>query len=64
MGLGYQWSLDFSNPLSLTPRHNQYVLVMIEHVSKWLELVLLSDRSSDNDAKKQACERELVNKSL
>ncbi len=27
--------------LSLTPRHKQYVLVIIEHFSKWLELVPL-----------------------
>jgi len=33
--------LDFSSPLSLTLQHNQYVLVIIEHFSKWLELVLL-----------------------
>jgi hypothetical protein len=37
---------------------------MIEHVSKWLELVLLSDCNSDIDVKKQACECELVSKSL
>jgi hypothetical protein len=29
------------SPLSFTPQHNQYVLVMIEHFSKWLELVPL-----------------------
>jgi hypothetical protein len=32
MGLGYRWSLDFAGPV--TPRHNKYVLVMIEHFSK------------------------------
>ncbi len=47
MGLGYWWSLDFASPLSLTPWHNQYVLVMIEHFSKWLELVPLLDCSSE-----------------
>ncbi len=47
MGLGYQWSLDFFGPLSLTPWHNQYVLVMIEHFSKWLELVLLLNCNSE-----------------
>jgi hypothetical protein len=41
MGLGYQWNLDFASPLNLTPRHNRYVLVMIEHFSKWLELMSL-----------------------
>jgi hypothetical protein len=47
MGFGYQWSLDVANPLSLTPRHNQYVLVMIEHFSKWLELVIVPDHNSE-----------------
>jgi hypothetical protein len=41
MGLGYRWSLDFAGPLPVTPRHNKYVLVMIEHFSKWIELVAL-----------------------
>jgi hypothetical protein len=39
MGLGYRWSLDFAGPLPVTPRYNKYVLVMIEHFSKWIELV-------------------------
>jgi hypothetical protein len=47
MGLGYQWSLDFATPLSLTPQHNRYVLVMVEHFSKWLELVPLSNCSNE-----------------
>ncbi len=46
-GLGYCWSLDFASPLSLTPRHNQYVLVMIKHFSKWVEVVLLLDQSNE-----------------
>ncbi len=47
VGLGYQWSLDFVGPMSLTPQHNCYVLVMIEHFSKWLELVPLLDCNSE-----------------
>jgi hypothetical protein len=42
--------LDFAIPLSLTPQHDrrdQYVLVMIEHFSKWLELVSLLDRNNE-----------------
>jgi len=50
MGLGYQWNLDFVGPLTLTPQHNQYVLVMIEHFSKWLELVPLPDCNSEGVA--------------
>jgi len=47
LGLGYKWSLDFASPLRLTPQHNRYVLVMIEHFSKWLELVPFLDHSSE-----------------
>ena len=46
MGLGYRWSLDFAGPLPLTIRHHRYVLVMIEHFSKWIELVALPEKAS------------------
>ncbi len=39
MGLGYCWNLDFAGPLPLMVRHNRYVLVIVEHFSKWIELV-------------------------
>ncbi len=41
MGLGYRWSLDFARPLLTTSRGAKYVLVMVEHFSKWIELVAL-----------------------
>jgi hypothetical protein len=47
MGLGYRWSLDFARPLPVTARHNKYGLVMIEHFSKWIELVALPDKFSE-----------------
>ncbi len=47
MGLGYHWSLDFAIPLPLIVRHNKYVLVMVEHFSKWIELVPSLDKSSE-----------------
>jgi hypothetical protein len=50
MGLGYKWSLDFVRPLPMTPRHNKYVLVMIEHFSKWIELVALPDKFNEGAA--------------
>ena len=46
MGLDYWWSLYFAGPLPITKRHNKYVLVMIEHFSKWIELVTLPDKFS------------------
>jgi hypothetical protein len=33
MELGYRWSLDFAQPLVVTPRGAKYVLVMVEHFS-------------------------------
>jgi hypothetical protein len=50
MGLGYRWSLDFAEPLPVTPRYNKYVLVMIEHFSKWIVLVALPDKFSEGAA--------------
>ena len=47
MGLGYRWSLDFARPLVVTPRGAKYVLVMVEHFSKWIELVTLPQNSSE-----------------
>ena len=50
MGLGFGWSLDFPGPLPLTVRHHRYVLVMVEHFSKWIELVALPDKASEGAA--------------
>jgi len=41
MGLGDRWSLDFVGPLTTTLRGTKYVLVKVEHFSKWIELVSL-----------------------
>ena len=40
IGLDYCWSLDFAGPLVVTPCGAKYVLVMVEHFSKWIELVV------------------------
>ena len=47
MELGYCWSLDFGGSLVVTPHGTNYVLVIVEHFSKWIELVALSQRSVD-----------------
>ncbi len=39
--------LDFAIPLCLTLQLDQYVLVMIEHFSKWLKLVSLVDHNNE-----------------
>ncbi len=47
MGLGYRWNLNFVGPLPLTVRHNRSMLVMVEHFSKWIELVPSPNKSSE-----------------
>ena len=47
MGLGCRWSLDFAGPLLPTSQGAKYVLVMVEHFSKWIELVALPQNSSE-----------------
>jgi hypothetical protein len=34
-------------PLPSTVRHNRYVLVMVEHFSKWIKLVLSFNKSNE-----------------
>jgi hypothetical protein len=50
VGLGYCWNLDFVGPLPLTIQHNKYVLVIVEHFSKWNELVPSPNKSSEGIA--------------
>ena len=47
MGLGYCWSLDFAGLLVVRSRGAKYVLLMVEHFSKWLELVALSQNFAE-----------------
>ena len=44
MGLGYRWSLGFAGSLVVIPRGAKYVLAMVEHFSKWIELVALTQK--------------------
>jgi hypothetical protein len=45
-GMFYCWSCDLTRELPQTSKGNVYIMIMIEHFSKWVELVLLSDKSS------------------
>jgi len=42
----YRWSCDLTGELPQTSRGNVYIMIMIEHFSKWVELVALLDKSS------------------
>ena len=45
-GIRLQVEFGFCRSLPPTPRGAKYVLVMIEHFSKWIELVALPQNSS------------------
>ncbi len=45
-GMFYCWTCDLARELPQTSRGNVYIMIMIEHFSKWVELVVLSDKSS------------------
>ena len=50
-GLGYRWGVDFAGPLQKTAAGNTYVLVCIEHFTKWVELIPLPSKSSKDAAR-------------
>ena len=45
-GLGYRWGVAFAGPLQETGAGYTYVLVRIEHFTKWVELIPLLSKSS------------------
>jgi hypothetical protein len=45
-GMFYCWSCDLAGELPQTSRGNVYIMIMIEHFSKWVELVALPNKSS------------------
>ena len=50
-GLGYRWGVDFAGPLATTSAGNSWVMVCIEHFTKWVELIPLPSKSSKNSAR-------------
>ena len=50
-GLGYRRGVDFAGPLPRTKANNVYVMVCIEHFTKWVELVPLPSKSSRDSAR-------------
>jgi hypothetical protein len=45
-GMFYRWSCDLAGELPHTSRGNVYIMIMIEHFSKWVKLVVLPNKSS------------------
>jgi hypothetical protein len=46
MGMAYRWSLDFAGPLVTTQSEKRFVLIGIEHFSKWCEVWTLPSKLS------------------
>lgn len=49
-GMGYRWSFDLAGPLPKTERGNRFVMIGIEHFSKWCILAPLPDKQSKHTA--------------
>jgi hypothetical protein len=47
-GMFHCWSCDLARELPQTSRVNVYIMIMIEHFSKWVDLVALLNKSSHN----------------
>jgi hypothetical protein len=46
LGMFYHWSCDLAGELPHTSRGNVYIMIVIGHFSKWVELIALPDKSS------------------
>ena len=45
-GLGYRWNIDLAGPFTKSEQGNTYVLVMVEAMSKWVEIVPISGKTA------------------
>ncbi|GJP69099.1 hypothetical protein CLOP_g25728 [Closterium sp. NIES-67] len=45
-GLGFRWSLDLAGELPLSRREKMYIVVMIEHMTKWVEARAIASKNS------------------
>ncbi|CAI7739935.1 unnamed protein product [Closterium sp. NIES-54] len=50
-GLGFRWSLDLAGELPLSRGGQRYILLMVEHASKWLEVWAIPSKDSRHVAK-------------
>ena len=50
-GIMFRWGIDFAGPLPTSKRGNKYILVCIEHMTKWVELIALPSKSSAHVAR-------------
>jgi hypothetical protein len=50
MGLHYRWSVDLCGPFPTSKAGNRYVMVMVEHYSKFVELAALPAKEARHTA--------------
>lgn len=50
MGMFYRWGVDLCKMPVISTDGNRYVVVMIEHFSKWVELVPIPEKTAANTA--------------
>ena len=46
MGIVYRWSVDLAGLFQKSEYGNYYIMVMIEHFSKWVEVVAIPTKVS------------------
>ena len=51
MALGYRWSVDLCGEFLPTKSGNKWVMVCIEHLSKWVEVIALPEKTAMHTAR-------------
>ena len=49
-GLFYRWGVDLCGDFVQTKRGNSYIMICVEHFSKWVEVIPIPDKSSNTIA--------------
>ena len=51
MGMFYRWFVELAGPFPQSEYGNYYIMVMIEHFSKWVEVVTIPTKESSETAR-------------
>ena len=49
-GMSYRWGMDLCGPFDTTGHGNRFIMVAIEHFSKWVELIPLPNKEASSTA--------------
>ena len=50
-GLVFRWGIDFAGPLPASDRGNKWILICIDHRTKWVKIIALPSKASDGVAR-------------